>query len=69
MTFVEFSAAEDVSSDEKQLEDIVIESERKRIVNDAINKLPADMREAVHLIYFEDLSYEDAARVMNKRLK
>lgn len=47
----------------------LLREERKQIVNTALLQLPADMRIAVHLIYFEDLSYEDAARVMKKTKK
>ena len=40
-----------------------------RKVNAALAQLPADMRTAVHLVFFEDLSYEEAARVMKKSRK
>ena len=55
--------------DEMLLEEIVLADERKRIVNAALEKLSDDMREAVHLIYFEQLSYEEAAKVMRKNRK
>ena len=32
-------------------------------------QLTDDMRAAVHLVYFEQLSYEDAAKVMKKNKK
>ena len=51
------------------LEDLILADERKRIVNAALEQLPDDMRVAVHLIYFEELSYEEAARVMKKNRK
>ncbi|MBQ9746254.1 MAG: sigma-70 family RNA polymerase sigma factor, partial [Clostridia bacterium] len=38
-------------------EESVFECERKRAVNEAVSKLPREMREAVHLFYFEELSY------------
>ncbi len=37
---------------------------QKREVHEAIWKLPEKMRTAVYLVYFEQLSYEEAARVM-----
>lgn len=53
----------------EELEARVVSNERRRIVRSALDKLPGDMREAVHLIYFEELSYEQAARVMKKNRK
>lgn len=47
----------------------VFSEERKRVLHQAIGQLPADMREAVHLVYFEELSYEEAAAVMRKKRK
>ena len=55
--------------DERSLEDAVLRSERERVVSAALEQLPQEMREAVHLVYFEELSYEDAARVMKKNKK
>ena len=39
------------------------------MVNAALARLPEDMRIAVHLVFFEELSYEEAARVMGKNKK
>ncbi len=50
-------------------EDVLLREEKKQIVSAALAQLPEDMRIAVHLIYFEELSYEDAARVMKKTKK
>ena len=55
--------------DEKELEETVLADERKRAVNDALARLPEDMRVAVHLVYFEDMTYDEAARVMRKSRK
>ena len=38
-------------------------------MNAAVAMLSEEMRDAVHLIYFEEMSYEDAARVMRKTRK
>ena len=59
--FVEINEAEGFSDDERVLEQTVLDDERKRMVNEAITKLPEDMREVVHLIYFEDAK-EKASR-------
>ena len=34
-----------------------------------MEQLPEEMATAVHLVYFEDMSYEDAAKVMKKTKK
>ena len=56
-------------AEESELERRALDSERKRVVNAALTRLPEDQRMAVHLIYFEELSYEEAARVMKKDRK
>ena len=66
--FVALENAEN-AADKQALEDIVLTDERKRIINNALCSLSDDMRAAVHLVYFEDLSYEDAARIMKKTKK
>ena len=67
--FVELSEADKATSEQETLEEIVLADERKRVVNDALNSLPDDMRVVIHLIYFEDLSYDEAAKVMKKNRK
>ena len=56
-------------SDLTSLEESVLSEERKRLVNSAINELKDDYRAVIHLVYFEDLSYEEAARVLKKNKK
>ena len=68
LSFVELSEAEGVE-DEKTLEEIVLADERKRVVNTAIAKLSEDMRVVIHLIYFEEMTYDEAAKVMKKNRK
>jgi len=67
--FVELSEAGEMSGDEKALEELVLDDERKRVVNTAVAKLPENMRVAIHLIYFENMTYDEAARVMKKNRK
>ena len=69
INFVELTEADNISAEQKTLEEIILEDERKRIVNNALNSLPDDMRVVIHLIYFEDLSYDEAAKVMKKNRK
>ncbi|MBR4933335.1 MAG: sigma-70 family RNA polymerase sigma factor [Clostridia bacterium] len=63
------SELSELSSDEEMLEEIVLADDRKRAVSGAVMKLTHDMRDAVHLVYFEDMSYAEAAKVMKKTRK
>ncbi len=67
-SFTELTEAERLP-EEISLEDAVIADARKQAVNAAVARLPEDLRVAVHLIYFEELSYEEAAKVMKKSRK
>ena len=61
--------SEAIPSEQEELEQRVLQEERKRRVNAALAQLPLDMRTVVHLVFFEDLSYEETARVMKKNRK
>ena len=65
----DISENEDLPDEAPSPEDTVLCDERKREINSAIADLSEDMRIAVHLVYFEELSYEEAAKVMNKNAK
>ena len=52
-----------------QLEAMILADEAKRTVNAAISALPKDMQTVIHLIYFEEMTYEEAAKVMKKNRK
>ena len=67
--FVELSEADSTPAEQETLEEIVLADERKRVVNNALNSLPDDMRVVIHLVYFEDLTYDEAAKVMKKNRK
>ena len=69
INFVELTEADNISAEQETLEEIILADERKRIVNNALELLPDDMRVVVHLIYFEDLTYDEAAKVMKKNRK
>jgi len=51
------------------LEEAVIADEAKKNLSRAIEELPDDMKAAVHLVYFEGQSYEEAGRVLKKNKK
>ena len=69
LSFVELSQAHTLADDAAVLEETVLAGQRKRQVNAAIARLPEDMRIAVHLVYFEEMTYEEAAKVMRKNRK
>ena len=67
--FVELAEADKAQHQQEALEELVFADERKMAVNNALSALPEDMRAVIHLIYFEDLSYDEAAKVMKKNRK
>ena len=58
---LDFEPQSDVAADAE-----IYRSERSRQLYDALEKLKAEYREALYLVYFEDMSYRHAATVMNK---
>ena len=66
---VEESYTENENNEYESLESLVLHDELKLTVNKAVDKLPEDMKVAIHLIYFENLTYEEAAAVMGKNKK
>ena len=69
LDFVSLSQAQDLPAEDKSLEEIVLTDQRKKLVNTALEKLPEQMRIAVHLVYFEQMTYEETAKVMKKSRK
>jgi RNA polymerase sigma-70 factor (ECF subfamily) len=53
----------------EELEAAILTDERKRAVNAAIAQLPEQTQQAIHLVYFEEMSYAQAAAVMGKTTK
>ena len=50
-------------------EEVVQTSERNRILHLCMDRLNPSYREALYLIYFEDMSYTQAAKITGKTLK
>lgn len=50
-------------------EDEIFREEQKKILHNALLELPKDYRTVLHLIYFEEMSYEEAGKVMRKNVK
>ena len=67
LAFTELSEAD--TADMQDLEERLLADQRKRMVHHAIEKLPEDMQIAIHLYYFEDLSYVQIGKVMKKNRK
>ncbi len=67
--FVDLSKIREPSDEGETVEETVLADERYRKVNEAVANLPKDMQLAVHLVYFEEMSYTDASKVMKKSRK
>lgn len=65
--FTELSDAD--AADEGSLEDAILASQRQKAIHGAIERLPEDMQVAVHLYYFEGLSYAECGKIMKKTPK
>lgn len=57
---------EKISSDEENIEMSYIKDEEKRMLHKTMLKLKEEYRQVLWLIYFEDLSCKDAAKIMKK---
>ncbi len=59
----------ETESDRKSLEDEFLKKEQERELHRAIEALNDNYKTVLHLIYFEDMSYEQAGKVMKKNKK
>lgn len=55
---------EEEISDYRSLEDRALDMERKRALNLCLDRIDPQLKEALWLVYVEELSYEAAARIM-----
>ena len=62
-------AVELPDSTEDDPERLFLTKERDRALHRALSRLKADYRMALHLVYFENMSYEEAGRVLGKSRK
>lgn len=51
------------------VEEVVQTAEKNRILHLCMEQLNSDYREALYLIYFEDMSYQEAGEVLHKSVK
>lgn len=66
---VDLSEVQQTAADEPGLEELLLADERKRSLNRALVQLNDQMQLVVHLVYFEELSPEEAAKVLKKNRK
>lgn len=69
LSFYKNSQYFELNSSDVELEEHVIKDEKMLRVNQAISELSKDMRVVIHLIYFEEMSYADAGKIMKKSAK
>jgi RNA polymerase sigma-70 factor (ECF subfamily) len=50
-------------------ESLLLRTEREKLLHTAMSRLTADYRQVLHLIHFEEMSYEQAGKVMRKTIK
>ena len=62
------SQAETLDSGETP-EQLLLRTEAQQRLSRELDALPRDMRTALYLVYFEELTYDEAARVMKKTKK
>ena len=67
--FMELSEAEQLEDPGQTPEELVLQEARKQAVDRALEHLEPMQRLAVHLVYFEQLSCDEAAKVLKKSRK
>lgn len=55
---------EDLLADEASLEEIFLKNERSRILHKAMDQLPQEQQAVLHLVYFEERSYAETAKIL-----
>ena len=66
---VPFEEAPVKSLEYASFEEEIFREEQKKILHNALLELPKDYHTVLHLIYFEEMSYEEAGKVMRKNVK
>ncbi len=65
MLFSDFTPAETLEEKTNSPMEDIMQSEKERLLHTALSKLPADQREILVLSRFEQMKYEEIARIMN----
>ena len=55
--------------DRNRVEESILRDEQTRTLYRCLAKIPADYREALYLVYIEDMSYDEAGAIMRKTRK
>ena len=69
VTLYDNSEVIEKSTEYIEFENDILKDEQSRLLHEALPKIKEDYRTALHLVYFEEMSYKDAARVMRKTPK
>ncbi len=67
--FVSLDEAENYISAEDFTENYLAENERREKLNEALESLNPTYREVIYLIYYENMSYKEAAEILHKNQK
>lgn len=65
----ELDNSPEAATPDRAVEDVVLRNARDRLLHGALERIAPDYRAVLHLLYFESLSYEQAARVLRKQKK
>ena len=66
---VSFDDTPEIEADEMTLEEQTLLNERDETVKQAIRLLPPEQRAFIHLMYFEQLGYDEIANILDKSKK
>jgi len=55
-----------ISSDDKIADELMISKDRTKLIEEAIDTLPAQQRAVFNMRYYDNLSYEDISNILNK---
>ena len=69
LSMVELSEAAQLPSSDPSPEELVLEDQRKQALNRAVAQLGEELRLVIHLVYFEGLTPDEAAKVLKKSRK
>lgn len=69
VTLYDSSETIEKSTEYIEFENDILKDEQAKLLHDALPKIKEDYRTALHLVYFEEMSYKEAASVMRKTTK
>ena len=56
-------------ADKEMLETAILKNEQSKKLHNTIQTMHNDYRDVLHLVYFEDMSYDEASAVLGKNIK